>query len=372
MAAHPKIDTSTLDHIKRLAEGQTELAKAVGRGQPALRDPAGNILALNPASSTPLLVAQSQDVALNMREGGIYVVDETGQNAKALAALNINASGDVTAEGSITAEGSVVAPEIHGMHRGDVYGTLHGNSHGTHRGPVGSPGELYTHYGDCHGVHFGAVNPQVQGPVGPEGPPGPKGFVIDHPSDPDRWMIHACTEAPRNGVEYSGVALLADGTADVTLPDYFEGLTRVEDRSVHLTVVAAPHGTRRRKRWMFGSGAVSATYPRDGRFRIIADAPDVSEVWWLVKAVRADLPELLVEPLRSEVTVSGIGPYRTYHVVTDPDDPAQQLPDTAGALIRTLWAAVGAEQARTDELAVRIAALEAAAMSTPHDPDSDR
>jgi hypothetical protein len=35
-------------------------------------------------------------------------------------------------------------------------------------------------------------------------------------------------------------------------------------------------------------------------------------VFWLVKAIRSDVPPLLVEPRRDEVIVRGDGPYRYY------------------------------------------------------------
>jgi hypothetical protein len=55
---------------------------------------------------------------------------------------------------------------------------------------------------------------------------------------------------------------------------------------------------------------VQATYPRDGRFTIWAQGPvQTFRVMWLVKAIRKDVPELDVTPLKSSGPVRGDGPY---------------------------------------------------------------
>lgn len=126
-----------------------------------------------------------------------------------------------------------------------------------------------------------------------------KSFIIDHPSKPDHYLVHACTESPAAGVEYWGETVLDDqGTADVTLPDYFEALTRKDGRAVAVNSCADEIRN------------ASATYPEDGQFTIHG-APGV-RVTWIVKAVRADANGMLVEPRRDQVSVHGDGPYRYY------------------------------------------------------------
>ncbi|SDL72958.1 hypothetical protein SAMN05421874_12817 [Nonomuraea maritima] len=126
-----------------------------------------------------------------------------------------------------------------------------------------------------------------------------KTFIIPHPMDRDRWLIHATTESPHNGVEYWGsVTLDEDGNADVELPSYFETLTHVEG----CTVLVTPVGTT--------ASACSATKPQGGRFTVHGEPEQ--EVGWLVKAIRKDVPPVLVEPRRDEVAVRGTGPYRYY------------------------------------------------------------
>lgn len=128
-----------------------------------------------------------------------------------------------------------------------------------------------------------------------------KSFIIPHPDDPDRWLIHGCTESPHNGVEYWGTTELNDrGHATITLPSYFESLTSTEGRAVLLTGlddhIIPP----------------TATYPTNGQF-VIHGVPGQT-VSWLVKAIRKDVPPLLVEPRRDQVDVHGQGPYRYYTI----------------------------------------------------------
>jgi hypothetical protein len=120
----------------------------------------------------------------------------------------------------------------------------------------------------------------------------PKTFIIDHPLDRDRWLVHATTESPHAGVEYWGEVTLGEGGhAVVDLPSYFEALTAVEGRIV-----------------LTGNGPCSTSYPKDGRFTVRGAAGE--RVFWLVKAIRKDVPPLVVEPRRNEINVYGDGPYR--------------------------------------------------------------
>lgn len=163
-----------------------------------------------------------------------------------------------------------------------------------------------------------------------------KCFVIDHPTDSSRWLVHACPEAPEALVQYRGAVEIVDGQAVVDLPPYFEDATRPDGRTVHLTMQlpdeplaaelpdvtpAVPPGTP----WVSGPPVAApavpeaallhpaaASTPQDGRFRISCPAPDGTRVAWLVHAIRSDVDPFDPEPLRRDVDVSGIGPYRTF------------------------------------------------------------
>jgi len=104
---------------------------------------------------------------------------------------------------------------------------------------------------------------------------GTKAFIVPHPLDDTKDLWHACLEGPENGVFYRGEAVVVDGYAEVTLPDYFEALTFSEDRSVQLTQIFEG-GT------LFARMAASRIV--GGKFTI--HATEAVTVAWEVKAVR--------------------------------------------------------------------------------------
>jgi hypothetical protein len=113
-----------------------------------------------------------------------------------------------------------------------------------------------------------------------------KNFIIDHPTDPTRHLVHSSTESPVAGVEYWGTATLDKlGEAVVTLPAYFEALTHTSGRAVLLTPVGRPE-------------PVGASEVVDGTFTVYG--PKNGRVAWLVKAARKDSGAAFdVEPLRT-------------------------------------------------------------------------
>ena len=151
-----------------------------------------------------------------------------------------------------------------------------------------------------------------------------KTFVIDHPTDADRYLVHCTTESPTAGIEYWGTAVLDDELAVVQLPDYFEALAEADGRAVflqpELTTIDSvqplprtggartPAKTRSIRRPVVFSAMPSEI--TGGRFHIIAPgAPDGARVHWQVKATRRNAT-FTVEPLKTDVTVAGDGPYR--------------------------------------------------------------
>jgi len=183
------------------------------------------------------------------------------------------------------------------------------------------------------GVNIGTVSNDTSDNVGPEiffywaggslfigsGSSNVKTFVIDHPDDPDRWLVHACLEGPTADVFYRGTATIVGGRAEVELPGYFESATRAENRQVQVT----PVGVLCR---------VAASRITDGKFTIISDAPDGTQVAWLVHAERADTEPFDPEPLRSEIDVQGSGPYRYFARKDDASNVPAPAPTAAPAV----------------------------------------
>lgn len=129
-----------------------------------------------------------------------------------------------------------------------------------------------------------------------------KTFVIDHPEDEDKYLVHAAVEGPTADVFYRGEARLVDGRVWVDLPDYFEELTVEGSATVQVTPIfdfkdAAPP-------------VLSASRVQSGRFMVVA-APGgdgYASFFWEVKAERART-QFDVEPSRKDVRLRGDGPY---------------------------------------------------------------
>jgi hypothetical protein len=130
-----------------------------------------------------------------------------------------------------------------------------------------------------------------------------KTFVIDHPTDSNRYLVHATLEGPEGAVFYRGSARLMDGRAEVTLPSYFEDLADAADRTIILTNI---DGFDRIAVARQGGDKIV-----DGRFVVVSDnLLSTQEFDWEVKAVRRDGPRLAVTPHKTDIKVVGFGPYR--------------------------------------------------------------
>ena len=131
------------------------------------------------------------------------------------------------------------------------------------------------------------------GPTGPTGPQGEKTFIIDHPTDPTRHLVHACIEGPEIGVYYRGSARIQQGFITIQLPNYVPAFAT--DFTVQITPIYEPGQP---------VGTYASTKVVNGSFKVYGPP---GSFYWLVHGSRGTLT---VEPLKSEVTVRGDGPYK--------------------------------------------------------------
>ncbi|HUS64789.1 MAG TPA: hypothetical protein VMZ28_09625 [Kofleriaceae bacterium] len=131
-----------------------------------------------------------------------------------------------------------------------------------------------------------------------------KTFVIDHPVDRAKYLVHATLEGPESAVYYRGTAQLENGVAEVALPPYFEAEAREDERTVLVTPIFEGMDDP--------VSALAASRVRRGAFvvRAIDGRNRAQRFDWEVKAVRKDVPRLTVEPARNDVVMHGDGPYR--------------------------------------------------------------
>ncbi|HEY2093057.1 MAG TPA: hypothetical protein VGJ81_14315 [Thermoanaerobaculia bacterium] len=129
-----------------------------------------------------------------------------------------------------------------------------------------------------------------------------KTFVVGHPTDTAKYLVHATLEGPEGAVYYRGTGRLENGRAEVSLPPYFEAFTREEGRTVILTNVDG-----------FDPLAVQKVDGRkisNSRFIVVSSNPESTQEFdWEVKATRADGDPLNAEPNRDAMKVAAFGPY---------------------------------------------------------------
>jgi hypothetical protein len=116
---------------------------------------------------------------------------------------------------------------------------------------------------------------------------GTKTFRIRHPLKETKDLIHACLEGPENGVYYRGSSVTVAGSREITLPDYFEALTSLDDRTVLLTAIAD------QEQETFGQLAASPIV--DAKF-VVRSSIARQKFYWEVKAIRRDIAPLEIEP----------------------------------------------------------------------------
>ena len=162
-------------------------------------------------------------------------------------------------------------------------------------GPIGQRGERGPTgvYGPT-GVTGPTGAPGTASNTGATGPTGPgKTFIIDHPKDTDRYLVHACLEGPEVGVYYRGTSEIIDNqSVTIELPSYVPGWAT----DISVLVTAIYDG----KVKTFAASDVDINgkfivYGENGRFN------------WIAIGKRASVN---VEPLKSEINVSGFGPYK--------------------------------------------------------------
>jgi hypothetical protein len=120
-----------------------------------------------------------------------------------------------------------------------------------------------------------------------------KTFVIDHPTNPSRYLVHACLEGPESGVYYRGKSCIPNNSSSVIvrIPEY---ATTFGDFTIQVTPVW--NGTPR----TLNVSEMSA----DGTFTVYGEPGEFN---WHVHGKRADID---VEPDKSTAIVSGSGPYK--------------------------------------------------------------
>jgi hypothetical protein len=120
-----------------------------------------------------------------------------------------------------------------------------------------------------------------------------KTFVIDHPQDSDKYLVHACIEGPEAGVYYRGEGLITDNSnVEISLPEYAQHLAK--DFTVQITAISDGSTIN-----IYGVSKVV-----DGKFTVYGPNGSFN---WLAIGSRNNFE---VEPSKGDVNVRGDGPYK--------------------------------------------------------------
>ena len=116
-----------------------------------------------------------------------------------------------------------------------------------------------------------------------------KTFVIDHPLDNDKYLVHACLEGPEAGVYYRGQSEITnDESVLIELPSYVNSFS-------NFTIHVSPIGKFNELYTSEVSNNNFNVFGKNGKFH------------WTVFATRE---QINTEPDKSSVTVDGFGPYK--------------------------------------------------------------
>jgi hypothetical protein len=122
-----------------------------------------------------------------------------------------------------------------------------------------------------------------------------KTFVIDHPVNNEKYLVHSCLEGPEAGIYYRGKSCIEDefDSVDVKLPEY------IKNFGIDFTINITPIFTKEHK-----VRALCCTEVENGSFTVHG-LP--GPFFWTVFGKRFDID---AEPLKKDVDIKGDGPYK--------------------------------------------------------------
>jgi hypothetical protein len=119
-----------------------------------------------------------------------------------------------------------------------------------------------------------------------------KTFVINHPNDKNKYLVHACLEGPEAGVYYRGKGQITNNISiEIELPNYVSNLAT--DFTIQITHIY--DGQTKTYSTSEVENGVFTVYGNNGKF------------FWLVHGLRQSIN---VEPNKENVEIKGAGPYK--------------------------------------------------------------
>lgn len=139
---------------------------------------------------------------------------------------------------------------------------------------------------------------------GPQGFQGDKTFIIDHPTNVNKYLVHACLEGPENGVYYRGTGKIINNTSvTIQLPSYVSKLAT--NFTIHLS---KKHDVNINIIMNNNNMLTFTDINEASQFNVYGTNCDFH---WIVYGERKPL---LVEPNKDDVLIHGNGPYTWYTI----------------------------------------------------------
>jgi len=155
-----------------------------------------------------------------------------------------------------------------------------------------------------------------------------KTFVIDHPTDEEKYLVHACLEGPEAGVYYRGIGEIKedDTTIEIFLPDYVKYIAKefnvivtpiydidlpedfCDENPKIIEILEILENMKNKKN--IQKQIIASNVINGEKFIVYGDKCSFN---WIVYGKRHDI---VVEPRKGDVILKGDGPY-TYLVPKD-------------------------------------------------------
>ena len=122
-----------------------------------------------------------------------------------------------------------------------------------------------------------------------------KAFIIDHPDDSNKHLVHACLEGPESGIYYRGKNEIKNNEyCEIKLPDYVTKLGN--DFTIQVTPIYSGKDIKQ----------LYVSQVKNNSFFVYGQNTKFS---WLVHASRE---KIIIEQNKKDIKIKGQGPYSWY------------------------------------------------------------
>jgi hypothetical protein len=252
-------------------QGENAIAMGFGTGQYLQ---GGNAVAIGNAAG--LITQSTLAVAIGTSAG--QITQSSAAVAIGYSAGNSTQGSNAIAIGQYAGYSSQAANSII-LNASGV--TLNSATFGFYVNPVGSSTDITL----PNTLYYDTLSSEIKYSTG-------KTFVIDHPLDQSKYLVHACLEGPEAGVYYRGKGEIIDNkSVSITLPDYVSALAT--DLTVQITPI-----------YNGKINVLNASEIENNSFTVYGESS--CKFHWTVYGKRG---AVRTEPFKNDVSVKGSGPY---------------------------------------------------------------